>query len=324
MASLKTIVVAQDDSNQRIDRYIKKYLPALSLSRVHFLFRKKEIKVNKKPVKKNYLVQPGETITCFGLTPEESQDFRKTTPTSKDVFEFKLPIVFEDDHMLVIDKPEGIAVHPGTGIAEGQTVIEQVSKYLSANSWSKEASLFKPSLVHRLDKDTSGLLLIAKTGEALRWWTSQFRDKKMAKYYYALVPGSMPKPKGTINLKLERVSSKTGGSKTIADTEEGKESRTDYQALKKMGDFTLLKLTLHSGRMHQIRAHLKSIDKSIAGDRRYGNFEWNRRWRKEIGLKRLFLHAFEIQGIDPKGRAVKFTAKLPPKLESVLEKLAQS
>jgi len=317
MSNVKTILIHKNDIHQRIDRYMRKYFPQLSLSRLHFLFRKKEIKVNKRAVKKNHLLKEGDELVCYGITPEESGNKLRKGVYPRWVPSFKLPVIFENQDLLVIDKPEGIAVHPGTGLSEGKTVIEMVNNYLG----NQNGSLFKPALIHRLDKDTSGILMIAKTGDSLRWWTRQFREKKMSKYYYTLVSGKMKKSKGTIEYNLERVQSKKSGAKVLVNSKKGKVSLTHYEVEKRIGKFSLLRIRLLTGRTHQIRVHLQAEGKAIAGDRRYGDFELNKSLRLNFGLKRLFLHAFEIKGRGTNGEIIHFKSIIPKELSRLITDL---
>ncbi|HKP95494.1 MAG TPA: RNA pseudouridine synthase, partial [Fibrobacteria bacterium] len=230
-----------------------------------------------------------------------------------------IPILHEDADLLVLDKPAGIAVHPGTGILEGDSVIEKARAYLADGR--KREELFQPSLVHRLDKDTSGVLVIAKSGEALRELTEALRDGRFHKQYLALVEG-VPNPgSGEISGLLQRVDSRSGGAKAEVSQGYGKWSVTRYKTVKDFGNFSLLGVIIETGRMHQIRAHLASQGHPLAGDPRYGSFERNRAYRKTLGLKRTFLHAADLEIELERGVKLAFHAPLARDLAVALERV---
>jgi 23S rRNA pseudouridine955/2504/2580 synthase len=231
-----------------------------------------------------------------------------------------ITILHEDADLLVLDKPAGIAVHPGTGIPDGDSVIEKARTYLAGDrKWDE---LFQPSLVHRLDKDTSGVLVIAKSGESLRRLTEALRDGGFHKKYLALVEGVPRPPSGEISGMLQRVDSRFGGAKAEVSQEDGKWSVTRYKTVKDFGNFSLLGVIIETGRMHQIRAHLASQGHPLVGDPRYGSFERNRAYRKSLGLKRTFLHAADLEIELEKGRKLVFHAPLPKDLAAALERVA--
>jgi 23S rRNA pseudouridine955/2504/2580 synthase len=230
---------------------------------------------------------------------------------------FAIPILHEDPELLVLDKPAGKAVHPGTGVPRGESIIEEARAYL-AGAWSA-ADLFQPSLVHRLDKDTSGVLVIAKTGECLRRLTAALREGGFHKRYLALVEGVPDPPQGEVSGLLNRVDSRTGGAKAQVSQDEGKWSVTRYRMVKDLGNFSLLGVIIETGRMHQIRAHLAGLGHPLVGDPRYGSFERNRAYRKDLGLKRTFLHASDLEISIGNGKKLSFHAPLPKDLSRALE-----
>ncbi len=313
--------IPEDDAQQRVDRYIRRLCPGLSLSRLHHLFRKKEIKVEGRPVDRNFVLEASQCLRIFGLKEHELKTFEERT-TGWNSPEFKIPILFEDDDLLVLNKTPRLPVHPGTGSLPGQTVIEQVSGYLkNAEKW--EDSLFKPSLIHRLDKDTSGVLLVAKSGKALRHWTQAWRENQVNKKYLALTVGVPSVQKDTIDSQLHRVDSKGGGAKSVGGGEGGKRAVTAFKVIEKFEGYALLEVTLYTGRLHQIRTHLADYGNPILGDNRYGNFEQNRLGKGTLGLKRIFLHSHELKGKDAEGKPWVFTADLPEDLKNCLDKLRQ-
>jgi 23S rRNA pseudouridine955/2504/2580 synthase len=367
---LVEIRISPNDAGQRAERFLRRWFPLLSTGRLQSLFRRKEIKVLKKPIDTAYLLKAGDVLQVFGIQAEEAErDVNAETPRpgiarkpAKEIHP-PPPILYEDHELLVVNKPSGMAAHPGSGIAPGASLIERVQAYLAAplkekkpkkdkkerveksqtanEGWAggEDASLetllfgasneglapgwgtelFRPALVHRLDKETSGALLIAKSGPMLRTLTEALRDGKIRKRYLALVAGH-PKPaSGTIDAALARVDSATGAKSLVAEDEEGKASLTRYKTIKMVGDHALLQVVIETGRMHQIRAHLSHIGHPIAGDTRYGNFKPSevRQQMKELGLARLFLHAEELSWKDGETKRV-FQAPLPEDLGKVV------
>ena len=226
-----------------------------------------------------------------------------------------LPVLFEDDGMIVVDKPAGVAAHPGTGIPDGASLIERVQAMLGGNpetSWGGE--VFSPALVHRLDKETSGVLLVAKTGPALRALTAALRDGQFRKKYMALVAGHPRPASGVIDAALARDDSASGAKSRVTEDEaSGKHSVTRYKTVRTVGDFALLEVIIDTGRMHQIRAHLAHIGHPIVGDTRYDKPSDARAKMKALGLKRMFLHAAELSWESGSERRT-YRAPLPEEL----------
>lgn len=324
---LITFTVSRNDSGQRADRYLRRQLARMGIDRLNSLFRRKEIKVAKKPIPRGHLLHEGDVISIYGLKPEEAD---RAGPKHWGAAglpddhvapaEFELPILHEDDDILVLDKPAGLAVHPGTGIAPGESVIEKVRGRLAGGGARDE--VFQPSLVHRLDKDTSGVLLVAKSGAALRGLTQALREGGFMKRYLALVEGVPTPREGRLEGNLQRVDSRAGGAKTEVVEDEGKTAVTRYRTAKVIGNFSLLSVIIETGRMHQIRAHLAHAGHPLAGDSRYGSHERNRAYRKGMGLKRIFLHAAEIEVRMPGRASLSFQAPLPTDLAGALDKAA--
>jgi 23S rRNA pseudouridine955/2504/2580 synthase len=368
---LVQIPISPNDAGQRAERFLRRWFPLLSTGRLQSLFRRKEIKVLKKPVDTAYQLKAGDVLQVFGIREEEAQrdvsagTARPGIPRkpAKEIHP-PPPIVYEDHELLVVNKPSGMAAHPGSGIAPGASLIERVQAYLAAPKKDKprkdkaekrrgesadtantggeggeDASLetllfggshegltpgwgtelFRPALVHRLDKETSGVLLIAKSGPMLRTLTEALRDGKIRKRYLALVAGHPSPASGTIDAALARVDSASGAKSLIAEDDEGKASVTRYKTIKLIGDHALLQVVIETGRMHQIRAHLAHIGHPLAGDTRYGSLRPSevRQQMKALGLTRLFLHAEELSWKDGANKRV-FQAPLPEELGQVV------
>ena len=364
---LVEVTVSPNDAGQRAERYLRKYLPQLSTGRLQSLFRRKEIKVNKKAVEQGYQLQAGDVLRVFGVRDEEAESHEVVRnapgarPARVERSAYPPPVIlYEDFELLVVDKPAGVASHPGSGILPGASLIERARAYLSSGAtpvlskkkridsyanaegdpvdapledllfagsreglepgWGNE--LFSPSLVHRLDKDTSGVLLIAKTGSKLRDLTAAIRDGRIRKRYLALVAGRPEPSAGTIDAALERDDNPSGAKSLIAEDGDGKRSVTHYKTLKTVGNYALLQVTIETGRMHQIRAHLSHIGHPIVGDTRYDRPAVARERLKELGLKRLFLHAEELAWTDDGVKKV-FKSPLPEDLRGVVGKVGK-
>jgi 23S rRNA pseudouridine955/2504/2580 synthase len=360
------IHVSVNDAGQRAERFLRRYLPQLSTGRLQSLFRRKEIKVARKAIEQGHMLKAGDVLQVFGIREEEAQRPPKVVPTAAarraELAEAypPPPIIFEDHDLLVVNKPSGMAAHPGSGILPGASLIERVHLYLSgpdkhaspkkrrlkdaekkyeenkaggdgsledllfggsreglSPGWGNE--LFSPSLVHRLDKETSGALLIAKSGSALRELTEALRAGRIKKRYLALVAGHPQPASGTIDAALARADSPTGAKSYVADEEDGKRSVTRYKTIRIIGGHALLQVVIETGRMHQIRAHLAHVGHPIAGDTRYSNERPAevRERMKALGLTRLFLHAEELSWTEGAAKRT-FRAPLPPELARVV------
>lgn len=338
---LAEIKVSRNDAGQKVERYLRKYFFAMSLDRLQSLFRRKEIKIDRKAIDRSYMLKENDLLQVYGLKENEIKSEVKwdqadtqsqpqlqsqfsaeqTQKIQSHVRPFTIPILHEDEDILVLDKPGNLAVHPGTGIQNGESLIEKVWEYLGTAEKSEE--LFQPALVHRLDKETSGVIVVAKSGESLRRLTGTLRNGGFTKKYLALVEGALKPAKGEITGLIQRIDSREGGAKSRVSEDEGKWSITHYQTLKVIGNFSLLSVIIETGRMHQIRAHLAHKGHPIVGDSRYGIFANNRDYRKNFGLKRTFLHAGDLEIALARGGKLNFHAELSPDLKLVLEKVTK-
>lgn len=235
-----------------------------------------------------------------------------------------ISIVYEDTNILIINKPSGLITHPKNTEDKQESVTGWlVGRYPKIKSvgdpsiGSGQENL-RPGLVHRLDKDTSGLLVVAKNQNSFLYLKNLFQNRKIKKFYLALVCGRPKEPKGFIDAPLGRIGMKrttqVRGNKKLKDK---KEAVTEYRTLKKFSDFTFLEVMPHTGRTHQIRVHLKSIGTPIAGDSLYGSK--NMTYPKELG--RLFLHAYKLQFVSPDGKALIIEADLPKDLQKFINEL---
>jgi 23S rRNA pseudouridine955/2504/2580 synthase len=261
-----------------------------------------QVRVNSRRVDATYRLQPGDRVRIPPM--------RLAVRTKKTAPPLDLPVVFEDDALLVVNKPAGTAVHGGSGISFG--VIEQMR--------AARPQLRFLELAHRLDRETSGLLVLAKKRSALTALHAALREGRVRKEYLALVKGDWRNDKQRVDLPLKKFLTQSGERRVSVDRE-GRESQTVFRKKRGLRDFTLLSAELLTGRTHQIRVHLTHLGFPIAGDDKYGDFELNRALSKR-GLKRMFLHAGDIEFAHPlSGEAVQLHVSLPEDLSRFLDSL---
>ena len=277
---VRWIDVTEDDAGQRIDNYLLARLKGVPKSHIYRIVRSGEVRINSKRVEASQKVAPGDRIR---VPPVRVAERGEAEPAPH----FKLPILFEDDFLVAIDKPAGLAVHGGSGIAHG--VIE------SLRSMRPDARFLE--LVHRLDRETSGVLLVAKKRSALTALHEKLRSRDMDKRYLVGVAGRFRNEKQRVNLALAKRDAPDGG-KRVSVSQTGQEAETIFRLRERREDMSLLEAELLTGRTHQIRVHLAHIGHPVLADDRYGDFELNRALRKR-GLKRMFLHAARLEFLHP-------------------------
>ena len=326
-----TRTIDRNFANMRLDRFLRKAFPEESLSVFFAILRKKKVRVNGVVGKANQMLQEGDTVCIYenlkseGASDEKCSDFAKNksgwgkeqSPSQKKSAwgARELDIILETEDYLVVNKPSGMPSQPGSGTRPGESLVERLWE------WGKQEHLnFKPTLAHRLDQETSGLLLVALHGDTLRELTRLIRDHEVKKFYLALVKGNLDKEKGTIEASLARTDN-AKGSKMQIDDKNGKKSITHYSVKKHYNGYDLVKINLETGRMHQIRAHFASIGHPLLGDTRYGDFALNREFKKQYGLNRLFLHSTRLE-YPWQGKNTVQESPLPKELQEVLKKLA--
>ena len=288
--SVSLITVAEHEAGQRLDNYLIKILKGIPKSHIHRIIRAGEVRLNKKRCKPDSRIQTGDLLRIPPVRTAEKQRSSENRAQAVPAREFT--IIYEDDALLVIDKPAGIAVHGGSGVSFG--VIEQIRRA------RPEARYLE--LAHRLDKDTSGLLMIAKKRSALVKLHEAIRNDHPKKIYLALGVGKLPNDSFHVKLPLFKYTG-AQGEKMVRVSEDGQSAHTIFRVLNRFSDdllhqvglshLTLVQATLKTGRTHQIRVHLQSQHCPIAGDERYGDYQANKRLQK-LGLKRMFLHAAEL------------------------------
>ena len=314
MSEIRTKVqfvdIDEDMAGQRIDNFLRNQLKSIPKSMVYRILRKGEVRVNKKRIKAEYKLKAGDLVRIPPVTIEEKQD--EVAPSTKlnKVAELEHMIIHEDEHMLILNKPSGTAVHGGSGLSfgliEGLRALRPDAKFME--------------LVHRLDRDTSGCILIAKKRSALRHMHEQLRTGKMDKRYNALVAGEWPKTRFKVKAPL-RKNVLQSGERMVSVSDDGKPSETRYRILEEYAGATLVEASPITGRTHQIRVHCLHAGHPIACDPKYGDADFDAAMRQK-GLNRLFLHARSISFLHPATEErVTFTAPLDDTLSNTLKAL---
>jgi 23S rRNA pseudouridine955/2504/2580 synthase len=304
------IRVDEDNAGIRLDKFLRKKLAQVPASHLFKMIRTKKVRVNGKRAQPEQLLQKGDLLAVRG---KEEQLLSRPPPKPRTAPKSQLPVLLEDEWMMAVEKPSGMAVHAGSGIV-GETVVDWVRAYLGPKAIRND---FAASPAHRLDRETSGAMLVAKRRPAMVHFTDAFTRGLCKKRYWALVKGKMPKPSGTIDLPLAE-HQQTALSKAQRGVNM-QPAITRYRVLGQNSECALLECQLETGRTHQIRRHLASLGHPLAGDRRYGDFAFNRLAKSRWGLSRLFLHAHRIEFPHPEGgQKVRVDSALPKELVQVL------
>lgn len=300
------IQVTREHAQKRLDRFLTSHM-ASSRAQIQKLIHNGTILVNNVAAKPNRALEEGDLI----FYPEtELKAIKKDGPAPI------LDIIYQDDDLLVINKPAGLLVHEALKDEHRPTVVDALLEIFPDITRVGEDER-RPGIVHRLDKDVSGLMVIAKTQNAFEFLKRQFQDRAVVKEYLALVYGSVPKDHDFIRLNIER--SKTKGHMIArSESDEGKEAVTEYDTLERLPTVSYLKVRIHTGRTHQIRVHMQAIGYPIVGDRLY---TVKRMKFHPIDLNRLFLHSHKLTIRLLDGREKTFEAPLPDELQRLLHKL---
>ena len=322
MPPMIEVKVTAANSGQKAEKFVKHYLKDAPLGFIYKAFRKKDIKVNGHWVKKDFVVQEGDVLRIY-VTDQQLEDFKKPRPVEKK--EFPYEIVYEDKNVLLVNKPKGILVYGDkTGVREtlGNAVLDYL--YLKGE-YDPDSSSFTHSPAHRLDRNTSGLVIYGKTDAALKELTELFKQRdQLKKRYLALVLGDMSGV-GDIDKPLRKDA--MSGRVSVCPIEKGgKTALTHYEVKKRYGDYSLVELDLITGRTHQIRVHLASIGHPIVGDEKYGDFASCRLVKKLTGLDSQFLHAYSMSfghvgGCLANLEGKTFTAPLPESYQRIIDLL---
>jgi 23S rRNA pseudouridine955/2504/2580 synthase len=304
----KQIVISADNAGQRIDNFLIRYFGKIPKSRVYQMLRKGEVRINSGRIKQTYKLVEGDILR---VPPVYIDEQGQTIPSRSLQQRIADSIIFEDEGLIIINKPAGIVVHSGSGQSHG--VIEA---FRAMGDTYK-----KLELVHRLDKDTSGCLMLAKSIPILRQLHAAMNKNEIAKSYSALLAGRIADKKITIDAPLSK-NSVSSGERIVTIDENGKSAVTKLSRERVFQSATLVNIQLITGRTHQIRVHSASIEHPVIGDMKYGDRIINREYKK-LGLKRMFLHAKRLNFISPvTQQSLSIDAPLEPELCQFLEKLA--
>jgi 23S rRNA pseudouridine955/2504/2580 synthase len=304
-SGVRKVRIDADGAGQRVDNFLHRELPGVPRGRVYRLLRRGEVRVNGGRVRADYRLEAGDEVRI----PPVRLRAEGAPPPAGRAAAILDHVLYEDKRLLVIDKPTGVAVHGGSGISHG--VIELLR--------AARPDLRDLSLVHRLDRETSGCLVLAKKRSALRALHEKFRQGVVEKNYLALVVGDWQLGEQIIDKPL-LVTHRRGGERHVIVSSDGKSAQTRVRLSRTYREYSLVQCSPLTGRTHQIRVHLQSVGFPIAGDDRYGDAEANRRLAA-LGLPRLFLHAQSISFPDEHGNELHFTATLAADLNGFLTKL---
>ena len=310
-SEILTFTVTEENVDSRLDVYLPSQIPNWSRARLQRLIENEDVLVNEKTAKASYKLRAGDQIEVELITPE-SESF---TPEN-----IPLDIVFEDDDLVVVNKPAGLVVHPAAGIHSGTLANALAFHFQNLPG----TSATRPGIVHRLDRDTSGLLVVAKNAAAMENLSDQFRDRSVFKSYVALVHGRVDAESGKIDQPLAR---DPANRTRMAVVRGGRTALSLYKVRRRYQRFTLLDVELKTGRTHQIRVHLAWLRHPVVGDETYGggrdNTIQDAKQRAHIrNLGRHFLHAEKLGITQPMtGQRLEFEAPLPSELASLLDEL---
>jgi 23S rRNA pseudouridine955/2504/2580 synthase len=304
---VQLLEVDAERAGQRLDQFLMKLLPSVPRSRIYRIVRKGEVRINGGRVTPERRLLAGDKVRVPPIRVEPEVSARSAP--QRVLEQIRSAIISEDDRLLVIDKPAGIAVHGGSGLSYG--VIEAL------RTLRPDESL---ELVHRLDRDTSGCLLVARKRSALRVLHELLREGKFEKRYLTLVKGHWNLGHKRIDVPL-RTDTRVGGERTVRAHASGKAAVSEFRPVQFFGKHaTLLEVAIHTGRTHQIRVHAAHVGHPVAGDEKYGEEEFNSRMKVQ-GLNRMFLHAHSVSFDWPQGGTFSASAPLPAELAAVVDRL---
>ena len=311
----RIVEVDAESAGQRLDNFLIRHLKGVPKTHVYRIIRSGEVRLNKGRTSADVRVAEGDLVRLPPVRVSDRAQDKQDRPAPAREF----PLLREDDHLIAIDKPAGVAVHGGSGVSFG--VIEQLRQ-------ARPQARFL-ELVHRLDRETSGILLVAKKRSALTHLQDQFRGRETGKTYLALVTGSWPANRKVIDTPLHKYLQEDGERRVRVTTPQDPDglrsitlvkvrSQIAPRPLQGLPAMSLLEVTIKTGRTHQIRVHLASCGHPIVGDDKYGDFDLNKRLQKQ-GLKRMFLHAWRLQFNHPaSGERIELRAELPAELADFL------
>lgn len=311
--SVKFIEATSEDAGQRVDNFLMRHYRNVPKTFIYRIIRKGEVRVNKGRVKQNSRLQEGDIVRIPPIRVEQKESIEGEVPESL-VKHIESSILYEDNDLMVVNKPSGVAVHGGSGIHFGLIEVVRTMRPLAK----------RIELVHRLDRETSGCIIIAKKASILKALHEQIRENRMVKEYLALLSNHWPSGKSKVDLPLKK-NTLQSGERIVRVNPEGKPSISFFKVEEHFSEVDLVSIRIKTGRTHQIRVHAQAYGCPIVGDDKYGDKEISKRYRA-MGMKRLALHArfltFEHPGLDVDSETkLKIEAPLPPDFDEVLATL---
>ena len=309
------LVVASEQAGERLDRFLVSHLAELSRSRIQSLVEEGFVQVDGVAMKPSYRVESGDSVTV---------EIPAAPPAGVEAEPIPLDVLYEDQDIAVINKPAGMIIHPGAGADTGTMVAALLHRFGGMPGLSSVGGPLRPGIVHRLDKGTSGAVIVARTDLAHKKLVEEFRDRTVQKTYVALLHGKIKGERGTIELPVARDLHRR--SRMTARRREGREARTDWRVRLRLGGFTLVEADLHTGRTHQIRVHFSALGYPVVGDTLYGAPRQERIGSELLPeLDRNFLHAARLAFLHPRtGKQVEVRAPLPAELTAYLKALGRA
>lgn len=296
------IIIEKEQEGVRLDKIINEKFPELSRTAIQRLIEEEKIMLNGTSAKASYRVKNGDEIAIY------KEETKEPTIEAQDI---PLDVLYEDDDIIVINKPKGMVVHPGNGNQDGTLVNAVLAR--CKGSLSGIGGQIRPGIVHRLDKDTSGVIIVAKNDKAHIEISRQIQNREVKKTYYALVRGKVPENEATIKMPIGR--SKLDRKK-MAVCKDGKEAITHFKVMKRWDEYTLLEVKIETGRTHQIRVHMAQIGYPVVGDMVYSN------GKNPFGVEGQMLHAKKIEFLHPiTKKEMCIDAPLPGYFEEIVNKL---
>ena len=300
-SGVHTVTVDSNRNGQRLDNFLANHLKGVPRSAIYRMVRTGQVRINGKRCKAATRLEEGDVVR---IPPAQVRSSGEVVISENVSNQIEGAVLFENGDFLVVDKPSGMAVHSGSGLPWG---LIDVLRHRRKGEYLE--------LVHRLDRETSGCLVVAKSGPALNWLSGQFREGLVEKRYLCLMNGTMREASVEVNAPLLK-----DQSGVVQVNEDGKDARTRFRLLQALRGASFVEAELFTGRTHQIRAHAKHIGMPLAGDDRYASRDSVRQWKKR-GLKRVFLHAHRLGLRSPDGISRTFDAPLPANLRKILDEL---
>lgn len=315
LANKIELMVSAEDAGQRLDRFLVSHLPELSRTRIQSLVQDGFVQVSGMAMKPSYHVEAGNRV---------SVEIPEPPPPGVEAEPIPLDVLYEDEYLAVINKPAGMIIHPGAGAQSGTMVAAMLDRFGGEDGLSTVGGPMRPGIIHRLDKETSGAVVIARTDEAHKKLVEEFQNREVQKTYLALLHGKLKGEKGTIDLPVARdVRRRT---RMTARRREGREARTDWKVKLRMDGFTLAEANLHTGRTHQIRVHFSTVGCPVVGDTVYGAPRQERVGSQLMPpIDRTFLHSARLSFEHPvSGKLLSFRAPLPVELAEYAHTLGKA